>query len=397
MEEAETHRLWNKDYLRAWSCNFLIFFAFMMVTPLLPLYMKDSFGADKHLIGMVLSGYTLTALVSRSIGGFLVDSLPRKTVLIVSWIAFSLFFAGYYITTSLAIFAIVRTLHGIPFATTCVSNSTVAIDVTHPSRRAEGIGLYGLSNNISTATAPMVGLYIYEVWHSFDLIFGIALGSALLGTLLASTINLRKRDIVPNHKPISLDRFFLIRGWTQGVCMACFATAYGVLATYLAIYCQEQMGDASVSGNFFLIIALGLMCSRLVGSRTLRQGKIVENATFGVAFSVLGYGCFALWHNEWSCYACAIIVGLGNGHMFPAFSNMFVNLAPSNQRGTANATLLTMWDVGMGMGIVLGGFLAEHYGYEYAFYLSALSQFIGMVFYFAVARDRYIRQRLTEF
>lgn len=396
MKEAEEHKLWTKDYLRAWTCNFLIFFAFMMVTPLLPLYMKDSFGADKHLIGMVLSGYTLTALVSRSVGGFLVDSLPRKTVLLVSWIAFSLFFAGYFITTSLALFAIVRTLHGIPFATTCVSNSTVSIDVTHPTRRAEGIGLYGLSNNLSTATAPMVGLYIYEVWHSFELIFGLALGSALLGTLLASTINLRRRDIIPNRQPISLDRFFLLKGWSQGVCMACFATAYGVLATYLAIYCKEQMGNASVSGNFFLIIALGLMCSRLIGSRTLRQGKIVENATFGVVFSVLGYGAFALWHNEWSCYACAVIVGLGNGHMFPAFSNMFVNLAPSNQRGTANATLLTMWDVGMGLGIVLGGYLAEHYGYEWAFRLSALSQFLGMLFYFAVARGHYIRQRLTE-
>lgn len=388
-------KLWTRDYIKAWSCNFLIFFAFMMVTPLLPLYMKESFGADKHVIGIVLSGYTLMALLSRSVGGYLVDSLPRKMVLVVSWIAFSLFFAGYFVTTSLALFAIVRTMHGIPFATTCVSNSTVAIDVTHSSRRAEGIGLYGLSNNLATAIAPMVGLYIYEVCDSFSLIFGIALGTALIGAALSSSLNLKKRDIVPNKQPISLDRFFLLRGWSQGVCIAGFALAYGVLATYLAIYCKEEMGNAGASGNFFLILALGLMCSRLAGSRSLRKGKIVANATFGVTFSVLGYGAFALWHNLWSCYLCAIIVGLGNGHMFPAFSNMFVNLAPANQRGTANATLLTMWDVGMGLGIVLGGFLAEHWGYEWAFRLSAMSQFLGMLFYFAVARGHYIRQRLT--
>lgn len=388
-------KLWTTDYIKAWTCNFLIFFAFMMVTPLLPLYMKDSFGADKHLIGMVLSGYTLTALFSRSIAGFLVDSLPRKVVLVVSWALFSLFFAGYYITTSLTLFAIVRTLHGIPFANTCVSNSTIAIDVTHTSRRAEGIGMYGLSNNLATAIAPMAGLYIYEVWHSFNLIFSIALAASLLGVLLASTINLKKRDIVLNKQPISLDRFFLVRGWSQGVCIACFALAYGVPATYLAIYCKETLGDASISGNFFLIIALGLMCSRLIGSRTLRKGKIVENATFGVVFSVLGYSAFAIWHNVWSCYACAIIVGLGNGHMFPAFSNMFVNLAPANQRGTANATLLTMWDVGMGLGIVLGGIFAEHFGYEWAFALGAFGQIMGVIVYFALAKGRYIRQKLV--
>lgn len=391
------HKLWTSDYLRAWTCNFLIFFAFMMVTPLLPLYMKEMFMADKNLIGVVLSGYTIMALISRSMAGYMVDSLPRKMVLMASWIAFSLFFAGYYVTTSLALFAVVRTLHGLPFATTCVSNSTVAIDVTHTSRRAEGIGLYGLSNNLATAIAPMVGLYIYNVYDSFNLIFGIALCSSLLGVALASSINLKKRDVVPNKQPISLDRFFLVNGWSQGVCITCFALAYGVLATYLAIYCKEILGNASVSGNFFLILALGLMCSRLVGSRTLRQGKIVENASFGVLFSVLGYGSFALWPCEWSCYACAIIVGLGNGHMFPAFNNMFINLAPANQRGTANATLLTMWDVGMGLGIVLGGTLAEHVGYNAAFHLSAVAQILGAALYFAIARGHYIRQRLTEF
>ena len=83
-------KLWTQDYIKAWTCNFLIFLAFMMVTPLLPLYMKDSFGADKHLIGIVLSGYTLMALFSRSIAGYLVDSLPRKLVLVASWIAFNI-------------------------------------------------------------------------------------------------------------------------------------------------------------------------------------------------------------------------------------------------------------------------------------------------------------------
>lgn len=388
-------RLWTRDYLKSWTCNFLIFFSFMIVTPLLPLYLSESFGADKHVIGIVLSGYTLMALMSRSVAGYIVDSLPRKMVLMVSWLAFSLLYAGYFVTFSLAMFAVIRTLHGIPFATTCVSNATVAIDVTHSSRRAEGIGLYGLSNNLATAIAPMVGLYIYEIYSSFDLIFGIALATALLGVLLSSGIRLKPRELAMDKRPVSLDRFFLKNGWWLGLCMACFALAYGVLATYLAIFCKEEMGNASASGNFFLILALGLICSRLIGAKSLRKGRIVENATFGVAFSILGYCLFAVFHNLWSCYACAVIVGLGNGHMFPAFNNMFVNLATSSQRGTANATLLTMWDVGMGLGIVLGGTFAEHFGYVSAFALSASGQILGAVVYFAVARAMYIRQKLV--
>lgn len=390
-----TAPLWTPNYIKSWTCNFLIFFSFMIVTPLLPLYLSESFGADKHVIGIVLSGYTLMALLSRSVAGYIVDTLPRRMVLVVSWITFSVLYAGYFATFSLAMFAVVRTLHGVPFATTCVSNATVAIDVTDSTRRAEGIGLYGLSNNLATAIAPMVGLYIYQLYNSFELLFGIALGTALLGVLLSANISLRKRELVTHKQPISLDRFFLKNGLWLGVCMAFFAMSYGVLATYLAIFCKEEMGNASASGNFFLILALGLICSRLVGAKSLRKGRIVENANFGVLFSVLGYGAFALFHNLWSCYACAIIVGLGNGHMFPAFNNMFVNLAPASQRGTANATLLTMWDVGMGLGIVLGGIFAEYFGYVWAFGLSATSQIMGVIVYFAIARSRYIRQKLV--
>ena len=64
-------RLWNANYLRTWVANFMIFFSFMLLTPLMPSYLSEVFGADKQTIGIVLSGYTLTALMIRSLSGFL--------------------------------------------------------------------------------------------------------------------------------------------------------------------------------------------------------------------------------------------------------------------------------------------------------------------------------------
>ena len=155
-------QLWNKNYCKVMAANFSLFFAFYVLTPLLPLYLKDHFGATKDVIGLVLSGYTVTALVMRPFSGFLVDSFPRKTVLMVSFAAFSIFFAGYLAASSLLLFTIVRTLHGGPFGALTVANSTVAIDVLPSSRRTEGIGYYGLSNNLAMAIAPTVGIFIYR-------------------------------------------------------------------------------------------------------------------------------------------------------------------------------------------------------------------------------------------
>lgn len=62
--------------------------------------------------------------------------------------AFAIFFAGYIAASTILMFAICRTLHGGPFGAVTVANSTCAIDVLPASRRNEGIGLYGLSNNL---------------------------------------------------------------------------------------------------------------------------------------------------------------------------------------------------------------------------------------------------------
>ena len=108
-------RLWNANYTKVWVANFMIFFSFMLLTPLLPIYLSEHFGADNDTIGTVLFGYALMALVARLFSGYVVDSFPRKMVLLISFTIFTLFFVGYVAAGSLMLFAIVRTTHGLPF------------------------------------------------------------------------------------------------------------------------------------------------------------------------------------------------------------------------------------------------------------------------------------------
>lgn len=398
MEQANNiekkERLWNSNYLKVWCANFMIFFSFMLLTPLLPSYLSDTFGADKQTIGIVLSGYTLTALLIRALSGYIVDSFPRRTVLILSYALFALFFAGYIVAGSLVLFAIVRTLHGAPFGATTVSNSTVAIDVLHPSRRAEGIGYYGLSNNIATAISPTVALLLFGAYKSYDLLFWVAFITALIGLASTSSVKLREREIVKNNQPLSLDRFILLKGWRQGAAMICYAFSYGVLATYIAIYGQEELGITGGTGLFFMLLAIGLILSRLVGGRKLRQGKVTQNASIGIAVSLVGYFIFAAVHNYWGYYGAALIIGLGNGHMFPAFQTMFINLAPNSQRGTANSTLLVSWDIGIGLGILVGGIVSEHIGYHAAFWTAWGVNLLGVSIFYLFARRHFQQNKL---
>lgn len=392
------HKLWNANYLRVWSANFMLFFAFYLLTPLLPIYLADTFHADRAVTGIVLSGYTITALIARPFSGFIVDTMPRKKVLLWCFFFFSIFFAGYFLTWSLMLFAIIRTLHGAPFGALTVANSTMAIDVLHTTRRAEGIGYYGLSNNIAMAIGPSAGMFIYRWVDNFDILFGLSLLIALLGMAVDAGINAPKKAPIAKateRKRLSLDRFFLIAGWPEAITIAALSYGFGIISTYLAIYTSRTLHYANGTAIFFALLAVGLIASRLVGSRSLRKGLIVENAQWGMTLSLLGYIAFVTIPDEWGYYGAALIIGMGNGHMFPAMQSMFIALAPNSRRGTANSTLLVSWDVGIGLGIVAGGAIAQYYSYAAAFTNAYIVNALGVAFFWLYVRGHYRRHRLA--
>jgi MFS family permease len=454
MEKKE--RLWNANYCKVMTGNFMLFFAFYVLTPLLPLYLSEHFGATKDMIGLVLSGYTVTALIFRPFSGFMVDTFSRKTVLMFCYGAFAIFFAGYLAAGTLLMFTILRTLHGGPFGALTVANSTVAIDVLPSSRRTEGIGFYGLSNNLSMAIAPSVGIWLYHATHSFELLFWVALVVAFTGWLVDSTVShvgfseeLRVKseespaDYMQSNgnsnwlspsgrraKPSSLftlnsslkhssferfpklswDRFFLLRGWLIGLNMVAFGFCFGVLSNYLAIYGKETLGITSGTGTYFMLCSIGLMLSRIQGRKGLSRGLLTHNAGGGMCISLVGYTLFILMPTlanyfptidpqvliMLGYYGSAILIGLGNGHMWPAFQNMTICVGTNRQRGTANSTILVSWDVGMGLGVLLGGIIAEHLGYSASFWTVAFVNAVGVAMFFLWTRSFFLKRNLNE-
>ena len=415
-------RLWNRNYCKVMTANFSLFFAFYVLTPLLPLYLSEHFGATKDVIGLVLSGYTITALLFRPFSGYVVDSFPRKTVLMISFGAFAIFFAGYLAASTLLLFMIIRTLHGGPFGALTVANSTAAIDVLPSSRRTEGIGYYGLSNNLAMALAPTIGIFIYQLTGSFEFLFWLALIVACVGWMVDATVQLNHGDwlhpvrssrstVVPVpviHK-LSWDRFFLLRGWLIGLNMVAFGFSFGVLSNYLAIYGKEVMGIVGGTGTYFMLCSIGLILSRLQGGKALRNGRVTHNAAEGMVISLVGYTLFILMPTLYELsiinyplsiaigyYGSALLIGLGNGHMWPAFQNMTINVASNSRRGTANSTILISWDIGMGLGILVGGIVSELLGYAAAFWTVVLVNASGVVCFFLATRTFFLKRNLNE-
>ena len=381
-------RLFSRSFICIVLANFLLYFGFWMLTPVLPFYLTESFNAGTATAGLIISCYTVSALCMRPFSGFLLDSFSRKPLYLVAYFVFLMVFLGYISASVLGLFAVLRVIHGIAFGMVTVGGNTIAIDVMPSSRRGEGLGYYGLSNNFAMAVGPMTGLTLHECGASYQLIFSVGMFFCLVGFLFASFVKTPAKAPV-RRPPVSLDRFVLKAGIPAGVALLLLSVPYGMTTNYVAMYAKSA-GIMADSGLFFCLMALGMAVSRVISGKFVDKGYICEIIQIGF-FGVVS--CFLLlsacqYINGLSSLCGSVVflsipfvLGVGFGVMFPAYNTLFVNLAPNNQRGTATSTYLTSWDIGLGIGIVLGGRLAESAGFPVA-YLSGTAMSVISAFYF---------------
>lgn len=387
-------RLWTGSFFAACGANFLMFFAFYMLLPILPMYLTEQYAVTKSTAGLILSSYTIMALLFRPFAGFMVDSFPRKPLLLICYAFFICYFGGYMLAGALAIFAILRATHGMAFGMVTVSVNTVAIDIMPASRRGEGIGYFGVSTNLAMAIGPMVALMIHDSTPNYNWIFATALGVGLLGLFVASLIKGTKAEAVGARQTISLDRFLLIKGIPGAVTTLFLSFAYGVLSTYVAVYGTEEIGLTGGTGMFFVCLSGGLVVSRLIAGKLINRGYLTLVSKTGISILIAGFLCFVFIKHPLSFYGCGVAIGVGYGLLCPTLQTMFINLANHNQRGTANATYLTSWDFGVGSGVLLGGIIAQHTSYSSAFLLGTVLLCIGLTLFWLWAGPYFNRYKL---
>ncbi|MBR4118925.1 MAG: MFS transporter [Bacteroidales bacterium] len=393
----EKERLFNRNFLLVLAGNFLLFFAFFTILPVLPLYMQQEYNATHTQIGVVLSLYTITALIIRPFAGFMLDSLPRRPMQLIFYGAFALLFCTYIIPGNIITFAVIRALHGLIFGFITVANSTVAIDVLHTSRRNEGIGYYGISNNLGMALGPTISFATYNFFGSYEALFLSAFVACTLGFIMVLMVRMSKRVPAPktiSTSPVSLDRFFLIKGTHESVTFMLLSFSYGILSTYLAVYARDEVGIENSTGPFFLLMALGLISARISNGPHLRKGRVIQLITTGMLGLFIGYAMFIFLTAPIAFYASAFVLGFSYGMICPPVQTMFVNLAPHERRSTANSTYLTSWDVGVGIGVVVGGAIADVHSYRAAYMLGVVLVAIALVQFRKVAAPYFIKNRL---
>ena len=143
--------------------------------------------------------------------------------------------------------------------------------------------------------------------------------------------------------------------------------------------------------------------SRIFSGKIVDRGKVTQVISAGLYIVIVSFfalsGC--VYIIQWNPDACtfvffgvALMLGVGFGIMFPAYNTLFVNLAPNSQRGTATSTYLTSWDVGIGIGMLAGGYISDISSLDKAYLFGACLTVISTIYFNWKVTPHYQKNKL---
>ena len=377
-------KLFTRDFVFITIANLVMAVGFYFLIALLPLFLKHELHAPESQIGLVLSMYTLAAIITRPLTGYLLDRLGRKSVYIVSFVAFTLLFLGYPMVSTIAFMLVLRFLHGATWGCMNTAGSTISIDIVPHSRRGEGIGIFGLSMTTALAIGPFIATNLARQ-TSFRMAFYVAFAVCVGGLLLALPVKVPK--IAHSGLKFSFKGLFERMAVPASIVIMAYICTYAGVISYAGLYGQSI--GIPVLGYFYIVLAVAIILTRVFAGKIYDHRGPAAILTAGTIFLLIAFPILVYMPNVWGYHISAFLLGLGFGVQMPTLQAMANEGVPANRRGASNSTFLTSFDVGMGLGLLIFGQIAGLKGYSFAYLFGMLWIVLGYILLITIALPHY--------
>jgi len=382
-------RLWNRNFTLLTLSNFLMCCAYYSLISTLPVFISTVLKANLSVVGLVMASYAIAAIIIRPFCGFGLDYFGRKTIFIASLLVYGLIFNVYILVTVLWFMVVVRIMHGLTWGLTTTSNSTVAGDIIPSEKRGEGFGYFGVTTTAGMALGPLIGLFVLQ-HGGYNSMFFTGFAMSLVSMILASLMR------YPEYKRLPGTEF----RWTDlmegnvlipSLNLLITSLSYGGLLSFIALFGKET-GIKNPSG-FFLVYALGIIASRFSAGKAVDRNGPRRIIIICLTLLIIGFPLLALVKNAYGFYISAVILGFGNGVVWPVFQAMINNIVTPNRRGAANSTAFMAMDMGMGLGMILAGAVSQWYSIPVAFLCCSAICAGGLILFLRLTLPHYLRRR----
>lgn len=382
-------KIWNKNFILLFITNLLVLAAFYASIPIIPIYCQE-IGITGSKIGIVLTAMSVATILFRPIAGYLLDNFNRYIVYIIFLALFCLSFPSFLIFPIFGALIVIRLYMGAVYSVCGSATMTLASDVLPPGKITEGISRFAFTISIGMAVGPYVGIQVQNHMSSkasFLTVFAIAVVALICVSCCKISYPKIKRkkfalrdSIYKPALPFMFNMMFLM-------------IPYGAVIAYSSILAQEK-GLMSVIPYFYICLVLGMLLSKLSTQRWIDAGNYHILVFASLIVLIVTMASYLFLTTGTHLLLAGFFFGLGYGILQPLFQSFVTGTTPAPKRGVANATYLLSYDIGIGIGSLLMGFMQESLGLSQGFALTAIAYLVGGVIYTAYV-DRYYRKLRT--
>lgn len=345
--------IWSFPYVVLMAVNLFQSMAAFMANTTLPVY-ADALGASVSVVGVVVSSFSISAILIRPFAGPAFDSFSRKRFLVIVEIVVCICMFMYGIVDTVEGLIAVRLIHGVGIGCGGPLAMSLVSEFLPKEKFASGISIYALAQSVAQVIGPACGLYLIDA-VGFSISYFIASASvaiALLGVLL---IKEPYRERLPYQ--LKLSRMFARPAISSGIALALLAMPFSCMGAYVVLYGYTY--GIQDMGIFFVIYALCLLFTRpLFGNLADRFGTppilILGIACFATSFFLL-----SIADSLSGFIVAAVVSSAGFGCCAPLLQSRGLASVPEAYRGSASNTVFTGLDIGMLIGPIAGGAIVD--------------------------------------
>ena len=363
-------KLWTKEFIIVSTINFLATFIFFLLMVTIASYAKTEFGATTSTAGLVSSIFIIGSLVGRlGAGRFIGQKGPIK-ILWIGLIFFAITSALYFLANSIPLLLANRLAQGIAVGIIGTATGTIVAHILPSARKGEGIGYFSLSAVLATAIGPFIGILLLKMDNGFPIMFTMNLVLSIICILFFAIVKLKLNPIKqPEKKEVKssiLSQFIEPKAVPISIIALIIGFSYSGVMTFLSFY-AESINLVSAASYFFLVYAMVIIFSRpFTGKLMDSRGPNIIVYPCIVLFAI-GMLLFSQASAGWMLLLAGAFIGFGYGNFNSIAQTIAVKVTEPHRFGLATATYFILYDIGLGIGPYILGFIVPETGYRAIF------------------------------
>lgn len=357
-----------------------------MIIPELPAYLTTLGGAEYK--GLIISLFTITAMLSRPFSGKLADKIGRIPVMMFG--AFVCFICSliYPLVTTLAGFFMLRILHGFSTGFTPTGGTAYLSDIIPSDRRGEAMGLLGTAGAVGMAGGPALGGMLANQF-GLSVMFYCSSLFAFVAIIILFSIRetlLEKEKFSFQHLKIGRGDVFEPLVLAPCLVMALSVFAYGTVFTLIPDF-GAHVGIKN-KGLLFTLITIASLLVRLLAGKA--SDKYARVAVLRVSLLMMGIAMVAIAVSETAAQLMfgVSLYGLAHGCTSPTLLAWATDLGDDRYKGRAIASLYIFMELGIGLGAFISGWLYGNDPAQFFVVFSVCALLCGTAFVYLVIQPR---------